>query len=582
MRASLLPEVPVFYFSAYDFRQLPKPKPKLKPMMKKSYFDKFWKWFTGNLNSTQERKLRMAFNRFFDWMIIFAKVLGLFFIIILIRNISIEMRKDAYSIQTFHVPKELEEAGLNGLVLAQKIMDEVAAIKEDAGSIKSDSVKFDAALKPEMDLSVMGVGLSNQTILYYAKQLLGKKDRTVSGELTTLGQDMSLTLRFSDANKIEVHNYADSLNTDARVDKLLKAAAEKVLKWSDPYILAVYYYHQERYAEAMDCARMILTERPKEACWAYLAWGSILVRQQNLDGGIEKFEKSLELNPNLEPALINLAWMYYQKGRYKDAIARFEKLVSIAQKPGSRSSAINGIAQCNMRLKNWDKAAQAFQQGIKEFPQDLYFYGNYASLKIQHQRDTAGALDLYKQARAQAPETAAGYMFQSASLFYENRQDSAVKMLYKVLEYDPNNIDALTQIIQWDFRQRRYDQVLQSARKLNAYIKPILKNSTELKYRAQQVYNYVAMAHYSKMHYDSSLHYAQVAIALDTNVAYPYTTLAEAYAFLGKKELFYHNVAKATQKGFTYTAETVNQEPYLRFINDPRFQKVAKYKPLKN
>lgn len=555
---------------------------KLKPIMKNAYFDKFWKWFTRNLNSTQERKLRVSFNRFFDWMIIFAKIIGLVFVIILIRNISIEMRKDAYSIQTFHVPKELEEAGLNGLVLAQKIMDEVAAIKEDAGSIKNDSVKFDAALKPEMDLSVMGVGFSNQTILYYAKQLLGKKDRTVSGELTTLGQDMSLTLRFSDANKIEVHNYADSLSTDARVDKLLKEAAEKVLKWSDPYILAVYYYHQERFAEAMDCARMILVERPKEACWAYLAWGSILVRQQNLDGGIEKFEKSLELNPNLEPALINLAWMYYQKARYKDAIAKFEKLTSTAQKPESRSSAINGIAQSYLRLKNWDKAAQAFQQGIKEFPQDLYFYGNYASLKIQHQRDTAGALDLYKQARAQAPETATGYMFQAASLFYENRMDSAVKMLHKVLEYDPNNVDALSQIVQWDFRNGNYEQVLRSTRKLNAYLKPMVKGNTDLKYRLQQVYNYMAMTHYSQLRYDSSLYYAQAAITLDTNVAYPYTSLAEAYAFLGKKEQFYHNVAKATQKGFTYNAETLNQEPYVRFVNDPRFQKAARYKPLKN
>jgi hypothetical protein len=96
------------------------------------------------------------------------------------------------------------------------------------------------------------------------------------------------------------------------------------------------------------------------------------------------------------------------------------------------------------------------------------------------------------------------------------------------------------------------------------------------------MFNYMAMAHYGQFRYDSAIHYARYAVAVDTNVAYPYTTLAESYAFLGQKELFYRNVGKAVSKGFEYTAETVNQEPYIRFIDDPRFQKVAKYKPLKN
>ena len=550
--------------------------------MKTLYFSRFWKWLTKNLNSAQEKKLRMVFHRFFDWMIIFAKLLGLIFIIVLIRNISLEMRKDAYSIQTFHVPKSLEESGFNGLVLAQKIMDEVAAIKADAGSIKNDSVKFDAAVKPEMDLSVMGVGFSNQTVLYYAKQLLGKKDRTVSGELTALANDITLTLRFSDAHKIEVHNYADSLSLDKRINLVLKEAAEKVLKWSDPYILAVYYYHQSRFDEAMECARVILKERPKEACWGYMAWGSILVRQQNLTGGIEKFEKALELKPDLEPALVNLAWMYFQQAKYTQALTNFEKLLATAEKSTSRSTALNGIAQSCLRLKQFDKAEKAYKQGLKEFPQDIYLYGNYADFKIRINRDTAGALALYRQGREQAPETAVGFLFQSASLYYENRRDSAIKMLYKALEYDPGNVDALTQIVQVEFGKKDYAQSINMAKKVCNLVSGKTQGSQDSKYRLQNMYNYIAMAHYSELRYDSAMYYARYAISVDTNVAYPYTSLAESYAFVGQKEKFYQNVRKAVQKGFEYTPETVAQEPYVRFINDPKFQQAARYKPLKN
>ncbi len=550
--------------------------------MKFSYFDKLWKGFTKNINIALERKMRATFHLFFDWMIILAKIFGLVLIVVLIRNINFEMRKDAYSIQTFHVPKHLEESGLNGLVLAQKIMDEVAAIKADVGDIKNDSVKFDAALKPEMDLSVMGVGFSTKTILYYAKQLLGKKDRTVSGELTTLAQDMTLTLRFSDANKIEVHNYTDSLTIDKRVNKLLKEAAEKVLRWSDPYILAVYYYHQKRYDEAMDCARAILKERPKEAAWAYLAWGSILVRQQNINGGIEKYEKAVSLDSKLEPALSNLGTSYFHTGQYEKATKILERLLTFAKVETIRSRTIITLAQCYVELKKFDKAEKAFQQVIKEFPKDIYNYAYYGNFKIQFKLDTAGGLDLYRQGREQAPESAEGFLFLAGSLVYENRQDSALKMLYKVLEYDPGNVYALTQIVRNEFGKKNFEKCLDMARKGIVVFSKNDQESQDVKSYLQVMHNFAAVAHYSQQRYDSAVYYARNSIAVDTNVAYPYTSLAESYAFMGQNEKFYLNVRKAVDKGFKYTFETVNEEPYLRFINDTRFQKAAKYKPLKN
>lgn len=550
--------------------------------MKFSYFGQFWKGFTNKVNTALERKLRATFHLFFDWMIILAKIFGLVLIVVLIRNINFEMRKDAYSIQTFHVPKHLEESGLNGLVLAQKIMDEVAAIKADVGDIKNDSVKFDAALKPEMDLSVMGVGFSTKTILYYAKQLLGKKDRTVSGELTNLAQDMTLTLRFSDANKIEVHNYTDSLAVDKRVDRLLKEAAEKVLRWSDPYILAVYYYHHSRFDEALDCARAILKERPKEAAWAYLAWGSILVRQQNINGGLEKYEKAVTLDSKLEPALSNLGMTYFHIGEYEKATKVLERLLTFAKVETIRSRTISTLAQCYVELKKFAKAEKAFEQVIKEFPKDIYNYGYYGNFKIKFKLDTAGALDLYRQGREQAPESAEGFLFLAGSLFYENRQDSALKMLYKVLEYDPNNVYALSQIVRTEFGKKNFEESLKMARKSISVFSKNKQETQEAKYYLQLMYNSAAVSHYSQLRYDSAVYYAQYSIAVDTNTAYPYTSLAESYAFMGQKEKFYLYVRKAVSKGFKYTPETVNQEPYIHFIDDMRFRKAAKYKPLKN
>jgi tetratricopeptide (TPR) repeat protein len=547
-----------------------------------TYLSRIGSWLSRTFHPARERKMRYGFQRFFDWVIIVGKLSGLVLILLLIRNLSIEMRRDAYSIQPFHVPKPLEEAGYNGLVLAQKIMDEVAAIKADAGSIKNDSIQFNAAMKQDMDLSVMGVGFSTQTILFYVKQLLGKRDRTVSGELTSLGQTMTLALRFSDAEKIEVNNLSDSLALDQRLNDVMKAAAEKVLRWSDPYVLAVYYYHHNRMDEAMDCVRSILKQRPKEADWAYLAWGSILMRQQNPNGAIEKFERAIAIQPDRVPALVNLGWAYFQQNRFEEALPKFRKLLSLNADPQVRSMSYNGLAMSYIGLKRYAEAEQMFQRGIAEYPRDLYFYGNYADYKVRFKRDTAAALKLFQQGRANAPETAEGFLYQAGSLYYEHRVDSASKMMYKALEYDPNNIDALNQILQFEFRRKNIEKCLQAGRKLSTQLARFHTSSGDPKYRLQSTYNYLAMAHYTQLRYDSAIYYARNAIAVDTNVAYPYTSLAEAYAFIGQKDLFYHNVAKAVKKGFKYTQETLAEEPYVRFRNDPRFHAVSGYKPLKN
>ena len=81
------------------------------------------------------------------------------------------------------------------------------------------------------------------------------------------------------------------------------------------------------------------------------------------------------------------------------------------------------------------------------------------------------------------------------------------------------------------------------------------------------------MNDYRQQKYDSALVHARQAININPKVDYPYSTLAETNAYLGKVDSFYLNLEKATDRGFNL-ARYQNEEPYDRFKDQERFKKL--------
>jgi hypothetical protein len=88
----------------------------------------------------------------------------------------------------------------------------------------------------------------------------------------------------------------------------------------------------------------------------------------------------------------------------------------------------------------------------------------------------------------------------------------------------------------------------------------------------QAYYNYMAMAEHQMEQYDSAMAHARLAIAQDTSVAYPYTTLAEVHGLTGNDEGFYRALETALAKGFKRPDLLAGQEPYRRYADQPRYR----------
>ena len=80
-------------------------------------------------------------------------------------------QKQGYVLQAFSVPDAMEKQGWNGTIVARKVQDEVLAIKDIAQSVKIDSLKLLGNDEPEIDLSVVRVGLTLNSIAYHLREM---------------------------------------------------------------------------------------------------------------------------------------------------------------------------------------------------------------------------------------------------------------------------------------------------------------------------------------------------------------------------------------------------------------------------
>src|SRR5262249_16464387 len=182
------------------------------------------------------------------------------------------------------------------------------------------------------DVSVGGVSLT--TVILHLRELFGRSDIRVSGEITvehpfavSLGgkedkappKKFSIRLGIDDKGRVQYEVEAtDTLET------LVEQAALKLVERFDPLDAAHYSYHKRDYDNALRIVRAYLADPTKnERQWALNLLGLIEhVRNRSDDALAEKgyneaitvFEKLRASDPKFAPALYNLSYVLIDKG----------------------------------------------------------------------------------------------------------------------------------------------------------------------------------------------------------------------------------------------------------------------------
>lgn len=522
------------------------------------------------MNQSKANKIRTNLE---GWVSSIFTILSRLFIAFLVVAVFIMIFKglnnDAYLIQAFQVPGDFENKGYNGVVLSRKVQDRVVKIKKNIASSKEDEFAFEAELEPDLEVGVMGFGLSLNTVTYHLKSLLGRKNKIITGELTDLNNKMELTIRMS-GYPTEHHVKTYEKNANEALDYLLEEAAKTILKNTDPYRLAVYHYHRKEYEKSLQTITGLL-EKGKDTEWAYLAWGNLLNRQGRSKEAIEKWDKAIAIAPNFINPLSGLGWAYFTNKDYGEATMYFEKLID--KDPKSYNGWI-GLAQCYRQLENKEKAVAAYDQCINIMPDKIWGYINKADYLMWTLKDTAGATFLYQKAAEVTPDGIEKYISLAAAYQSMNEDEKMMEYVDRILEIDANNAMGVMTKINALGKQKKYAESLTYLPKVRA----ISENSRgDLLYQKQSSLNSLAMNCYYMKDYQQMFSLAKEATELNVNNPLPYTTLAEANSMMGKDDAFYSAIEQAFIRGFPPKV-LLEDEPYQRFLNKKRFKNlVQKY-----
>ena len=272
--------------------------------------------------------------------------------------------KQVAVIDPISVPKDLEAAGYTPATMGQRIIDAVTQINRDAAVVKRIGIYTLSEVDPlepesadyqspgrghswdsasdftltsdnpskKYDVSVGGVSLT--TVILHLRELFGRSDIRVSGEITveppfavSLGgkedksppKKFSIRLRIDDKGRVQYE--AEATDT---LKALVEQAALKLVERFEPLDAAYYSYHKRDYDNALRIVRAYLADQTKnERQWALNLLGLIeharnrsddAVAEKGYNEAITVFEKLRASDPKFAPALYNLSYVLIDKG----------------------------------------------------------------------------------------------------------------------------------------------------------------------------------------------------------------------------------------------------------------------------
>lgn len=537
-------------------------------IFKKIQFRNWW----GKLNFKFLKSLKIKGSA--DWLdaivTILLKIGTLFLIIILVIFVIRIFNSQGYIIEPFSMAEELEKSGYDGYVVARKIQDEVIQIKQIAQTVKEDSMQLVGGNEqPELDLKVMGVGISLRNLVWQIRSLFAQKNKIIQGEITALDDQFQLTLRMTDFPPV---NHVEKImegNKQEALDRLLRKAGEIIISNTDPYRIAILCYKQKRYDEAIALARRIIKERPQEVHWGYLAWGSVLEEQKQFFAAANKFKRAIELNPQFSLAHVRLAWNLAAQKEYEASIESM-RLGLKYDAPDNWDHWIN-YAWMLHSLKKYESADSAFQKATEIAPDNPQPWNSWADSQLNRGKPEE-AQKLMVKAEKLAKEDVPGYLSKAIASLSRGDTLAAFNFVMTALDLDPANETAIQSGINSTWNMRDFKKLI-----------ALFENSDLSKfnnYSRQQLNNLAAMAYNYEGMREQAFKTIRIAIDLDPTVGYPYSTLAEIFALSGDINNFYVNLEIAFQKGFSPSNIDFSLEPYASLENDPKLiDLMEKYEP---
>ena len=177
---------------------------------------------------------------------------------------------------------------------------------------------------------------------------------------------------------------------------------------------------------------------PAHAAVSDLIGGEQAYVSGNVDASVQQLQAAVDANPNDPRALSDLGQVLVRTGRAREAVAYFDKAVSL--KPDSWAYQFNR-ARAYGQLQEWGEAVDGYRTAARLFPDDYATQYNLAKA-LHASGDIASALAAYEKAIELAPGQSDFQLSYGLALETANRQQDAAAAYRRYLELEPDSPQA--------------------------------------------------------------------------------------------------------------------------------------------
>lgn len=370
-----------------------------------------------------------------------------------------EINKETVIIETFQVPADLEKQNITGQAVVNKLLDQIEIIKSNADtSYKKLDVK-PTSYDSQLEMVIPGSGISLKSLLQNLKTYLGKNQTRISGEIVLSNQKLNLTIRvLGKPSKTFSGNLED-------LDKLLKDAAEYILKYTEPYLLAYYLYYnydQNNKEDVLDMIKFTLSHPPADDdAMAYTLDGYIKEDEENYEDAIKLYKKALEIDPKYVDAYNGWAYSLYEMNKLDSAISLYN--ISLGIDP-AYSYTYYYLGLVFIKQDKFQEGFDLLDKSIKLNPNDVDIYEDYGRALIKlKQYDKA--IDILDKAINLDTRTFESHCLKGTAQYELKNYEEAIKDFQFSINENPTFVDAYIGLGNSYYELGKFSEALSEYRK---------------------------------------------------------------------------------------------------------------------
>jgi len=226
------------------------------------------------------------------------------------------------------------------------------------------------------------------------------------------------------------------------------------------------------------------------------------------------YEKTLKYTPDSPKVLTNLAVVYNNSGKKKEAVELYKKLL---EKNPNDSQLYNNLGVISREMGKNEEAVSLFKKAAELDPNNPSAYLNLGSL-YGEMNNNEEAISLLKKAIELNPNSYPGYFTLGNTYKNMDRQEDAIAAYNKAIELNPDYSDAYNNL-----------GIIYGNLGKNETAVSLFKKAIESDPYSAKVYKNLAVAYYSEKEYGLAIKYYDRAIELGYKADPNFLSLLEPF-----------------------------------------------------